>query len=77
VTADQLTTIGETPADLASVWGGQMVRIFASPTASPVMQAMWVDTLIGKTRYVGGADRIYLEPVNTAPRNYADVIAAA
>lgn len=77
VASSQLTTIGDTPADLASVMGGQMVRIFASPTASATMPTMWVDAVIGKTSYTAGEDLIYLEPVNKAPRNLADGLAAA
>lgn len=74
VTRDQLTTIGGTPAALASVTAGQMMRL----TGLPVLAAgaLWVDVVIGRTRHTAGSDVIYLEPVNTAPRNLTDVLAA-
>lgn len=71
---EQLQTIGGTPAFLASVRGGQMVRSLGMSNAA---QPLALDMVIGKTRYTAGEDVIYVEPVNTAPRNLTDVIAAA
>ena len=69
VTREQLTTIGGTPTSLAGVRAGDRVNIVElGPTVSAI---------IGKTRYTAGEDTIYVEPVNTAPRNFVDVIAAA
>jgi hypothetical protein len=72
---EQLTTRGGTPAFLASVTAGQMLR--AHGLASNVIsQAPWLDVVIGKTKYTAGDDMIYLEPVNTVPRTAAGVWAA-
>lgn len=69
VTRDQLLTIGGTPSALAGVRAGSRLKVIElGPNTSAV---------IGKTRYTAGDDLIYLEPVNTAPRNIVDVIAAA
>lgn len=76
VNSSQITTVGDTPADLASVRAGQMVRIFASPTASAIMPAMWVDAVIGKTSYTAGEGVIAIEPSNKAPRGFRDVLAS-
>jgi hypothetical protein len=74
---EQLTTRGGTPAFLAAVTAGQMLR--AHGLASNVIaQAPWLDVVIGKTRYTAGDDMIYLEPVNSSPiaGGLAGVIAA-
>lgn len=72
---EQLTTMGGSPAFLASVTAGQILR--AHGLASQVIsQAPWLDVMIGKTRYTAGDDSIYLEPINTAPRTFVDVAAA-
>lgn len=69
VSADQLTTVGDTPADLPSVRAGQVVRIFATAVGSSITPTLWVDAVIGKTKYdTREPGRIYLEPSNTAPR---------
>lgn len=73
---EQLTTMGGTPAFLAVVRGGQLLRAHGL-ASNVVSNAPWLDVVTGKTRYTAGDDSIYLEPVNTAPRNLADVIAAA
>lgn len=65
-----------TPAFLPNVIAGQMARVTGLQSAEGV-QAPWHDVVIGKTRYTAGARTIYLEPVNTAPRTLADIIAAA
>ena len=73
---EQLMTAGGSPAFLPSVVGGQLLR--AHGLASNVIShTPWLDVVIGKTRYTAGDDVIYLEPVNTAPRNLVDVIAAS
>ena len=73
---EQFTTRGGTPAFLGGVTAGQMVRAHGL-AATFVAQAPWLDVVIGKTRYTAGEDTIYVEPINTAPRNFTDVIAAA
>lgn len=73
---EQLTTPGGTPAFLSGVMAGTMIRAHGL-MAEGVLQAPWLDVVIGKTRYTAGEDSIYIEPVNTAPRNLTDVIAAA
>lgn len=70
----QLQTMGGTPASFLAVSAGQVMRSFGLSYAE---QAFALDTVIGKTRYTVGEDVIYVEPVNTAPRTLADVIAAA
>lgn len=73
---EQLTTPGGTPAFLPAVAAGTMVRVHGL-MADGVIQAPWLDVVIGKTKYTAGEDTIYLEPVNTAPRTLTSVIAAA
>lgn len=73
---EQLTTFGGTPAGLASVRAGQMVRAHGFGYGA-FGKAPWLDVVIGKTRYTAGDDVIYIEPTNTAPRTLAGVIAAA
>lgn len=75
VSSDQLTNGSGQSAPLCDVRAGQRVRDHGA--ASVTTGAMWIDETIGKTRYTAGEDVIYLEPVNTAPRNLVDVIAAA
>lgn len=74
LTSNQLQTMGGTPAFLPAVKAGQMMRSFGLSYGT---QALALDTVIGKTRYTAGDDVIYVEPVNTAPRSFADVIAAS
>lgn len=69
VTRDQLMTIGGNPASLAGVRAGSrltVIELGANRSA-----------VIGKTTYTAGDTTIYLEPANTAPRSFVDVIAAA
>lgn len=70
-----MSTVGGTKAALMTVRAGQMLRL----TGLPVLAAgsLWVDAVIGKTTYTAGARTITLEPVNTAPRDFASVLAAA
>ena len=72
---DQITTAGGTPAALGAVTAGQMVR--AHGLGYGVGSTPWLDVTIGKTRYTAGDDVIYLEPINTAPRTFVDVVAAS
>ena len=69
-------TFGGAPASLALVTAGAMARATGLPAAY-LTQAPWLDVVIGKTRHTAGSETIYLEPVNTAPRGFVDVIAAA
>lgn len=73
LTRKQIQTMGGTPAFLPAIRGGQMMRSFG---LSYGVQALALDTVIGKTRYTAGEDMIYVEPVNTAARSFADIIAA-
>lgn len=73
---EQITTMGGQSANLGAIVGGQLLRaqgLAYGDAASGVR----LDVVIGKTRYTAGEDTIYLEPVNTVPRNFVDVIAAA
>lgn len=70
LTGDQLQTMGGTPAFLASVRAGQMMRSFGLANEA---EGLALDTVIGKTRYTAGEKTIYVEPVNTAPRTAAAV----
>jgi len=74
---EQLTTMGGTPAFLASVRAGSLARVLGLPSTYGVLQAPWLDVVIGKTRYTAGAHEIYVEPTNTVPRVLRDVVAAA
>lgn len=74
---EQITMNG-TPACLAEVHArNRMVRAHGLPAAFGAMQATWVDVVLSKTRWTVGSPTIYLEPVKTAPRAFADVLAAA
>lgn len=70
-----IMTRGGTPAALANVTPLSMARIPGLPVLSA--GALWLDEVIGKTRYTVGAEAIYLEPLSSAPRTLADVIAAS
>lgn len=74
LTSEQLQTRGGTPAFLPAVRAGQMMRSLGMSYAH---QVLTLDTVIGKTRYTAGDDAIYVEPINTAPRNFVDVTAAS
>lgn len=76
LTREQLTTMGGAPAHLASVRAGQMVRAHGIGYGFAAHGAPYLDTVIGKTRYTAGDESIYIEPVDTAPRNLVDVLAA-
>lgn len=73
---EQLTTMGGTPAFLPAVTARTMMRAHGL-LADGVVQAPWLDVVIGKTRYTAGEDVIHLEPANKAARTFTDVIAAA
>lgn len=73
LTPDQLQTMGGTPAFLPSVRAGQLMRSFGLSYGS---QSLALDTVIGKTRFTAGERSIYVEPVNTAARSFADVLAS-
>lgn len=73
---DQITTVGGTPAALSAVRAGEMVRAHGL-SYGQVVSAPWLDITIGKTKWTVGEDVIYLEPINTAPRTFIDVQAAA
>lgn len=74
---EQITRNG-TPAFLPAIHArSRMVRANGNPTSFGAMQATWVDTVLGKTKYTDGEEVIYLEPANKAPRTFVDVIAAA
>lgn len=72
---NQFRTLGGTPAFLGMVMGGETMRAHGLPYT--VTQSLALDVEIGKTRYTAGEDSIYLEPINTAPRNLRAVIAAS
>ena len=72
---EQITRNG-VPAYLPTLTAGSMVRATGIPVDF-THGAPWLDVVVGKTRYTAGARTIYLEPVNTAPRVLADVIAAS
>lgn len=74
---EQLTTIGGTPAFLPAVHARSTMLRAHGLMADGVIQAPWLDVVIGKTRYTAGEDTIYLEPANKAPRGLEDVVAAS
>lgn len=73
LTNEQLTSLGGTPAFLASVRAGQMLRAYGVANARHTHR---LDVVIGKTVYTAGAKTIYIEPVALAPRNLADFVAS-
>lgn len=64
------------PATLATVTAGVDMARATGMSATFTTSAPWLDVVIGKTRYTAGERSIYLEPMNTAPRNAVDVWAA-
>lgn len=71
----QLVTPGGTPACLASVRGGQLIRMFdAIDPQNPSASAF--DWVIGRTDYEAGAKIIQLSPVDLASRNLPDILTA-
>lgn len=72
---DQLTTIGGTPAAPEQVRGGQLARAMGV-AVDGLSPGMWHDFVIGTVLHTQGEDELYIEPVNTAPRSHAAVIAA-
>lgn len=73
---EQIATFGGTPAGLATVRAGQMIRAHGF-SYGVFGKAPWLDVVIGKTRYTAGEDVIYVEPTNKAPRLAAEVWAAS
>lgn len=73
---EQLTTMGGTPAFLPMVNARSTMLRAHGLMADGLIQAPWLDVVIGKTRYTAGEDTIYLEPANKVPRTLVDVIAA-
>lgn len=72
---EQFRTLGDSPGFLGAVRGGQTMRAHGLPYS--VTSSLFLDVEIGKTRYVAGDDVIYVEPINTAPRDFVSVTAAA
>lgn len=73
----QLQTRGVAPFLPKIIAGVDMVRIFGIPAAR-VSGGTTTNVVIGKTRFDAATpDLIYLEPLNTAPRSFVDVLAAA
>lgn len=75
LTADQITTVGGTPAFLPDVTALGLMRSFGAGYLD--LGSLSLSTVIGKTTYVAGAPTIRVEPLNTAPRTLRAVIAAA
>lgn len=75
LTSEQITTLGGSPAFLPTVRAGQFMRSFGVGHISS--GAFSLDSFIGKTSYTAGASTINVEPLNTAPRKFVDVVAAA
>lgn len=74
---EQLTTMGGTPAFLPTVHARSSMLRAHGLMADGLIQAPWLDVVIGKTRYTAGDDSIYLEPAGAVPRTAVDVWAAA
>jgi hypothetical protein len=70
---EQLTTMGGTPAFLPAVRARTMMRSHGL-LADGLVQAPWLDVVIGKTRYTAGSDSIYVEATKTAPRTLGAVL---
>lgn len=69
----QLTTPGGTPASLAFVKAGDMVRSFSVINEQGVVLP-YVDWIIGRVEYEAGSDTIQLAPTELAARNLPDVL---
>lgn len=75
LTADQITTVGGTPAFLPTVIAGGLMRSFGAGYLE--VGSLSLTTMIGKTTLTAGSSSIRVEPLNTAPRTLRAVIAAA
>ncbi|WP_181312459.1 hypothetical protein [Nocardioides campestrisoli] len=74
----QITTLGSTPADLAQVQAGHVVRLDGVADVSrPGTFRPYTDILIERSRYTDGEQRISLTPQGYAPRSYEDILQAA
>lgn len=70
VAAEQLTTIGGTPAALRAVRAGHMLRIpVGFSDFSDLTGSVWLDVVIGRTEHTYGATVIRLDPIDMAPRS--------
>ena len=74
LTPDEITNSGGAPAYLPGVVAGDTLRTFG--VGYVTAGSMTLDAVIGKTVHTAGSRLITLEPVNTAPRSFADVLAA-
>lgn len=72
---EQLMTTGGNPANLVANHSGKMLRAHGF-TSNAVTPTPWQNVVIGKTRHTAGEEVITVEPVNSAPRTFTDVIAA-
>lgn len=72
----QLQTRGVAPFLPTIIAGVDMVRLFGIPAAR-MSGGTTTNVVIGKTKFDAATpDLIYLEPLNTAPRDFASVLAA-
>lgn len=76
LTYGELLTPGGVPIALETVTAGQVVRVRGGyELAQRLNGAMYLDVLIGRTQLAGG--KLTITPMQTAPRNFVDVIADA
>lgn len=73
---EQFMTMGGQALNLSGNHTGQLLRV-QGLSESVVSASPWIDVVVGKSTYTAGSEFITIEPVNSAPRGLADVIAAA
>lgn len=75
LTSNQLLSMGGVPAELSMVEAGQMLRINGIYNDLLAYNGqMWLDIIIGETRYTDGAESIQVNPLGLAARDLAAII---
>ena len=74
----QITTPGGTPAPLAQVRAGQMIRLCGTVDTSRANRMPgFTDLVIGTSKYTDGSNTITLTPIGYAPRTLSDILSVA
>lgn len=73
VTRYQIATVGGSPACLAMVKAGDMVRQYGVQNEQPGAPMSHVNWVIGETNYEAGSETLTLTPVGLVDRNLEDI----
>lgn len=74
----EITTLGGSPAQLAAIRGGDLIRIDGQfdPTALKGMPG-YIDVIADEVSYVDGADTVQIKPLGLQARTLSDVLTLA